>query len=135
MPTVLELLGVPAPEGVTLHGRSLAPALRGEETPGHEVTVTTMPLANPGEAVRVVDSVLRRVMEFQPATISTPEWSLLYAARGEPVELYHLPSDPRQATNVAERHPGVVQDLQGAYAALLEETGTADGYLAPRRAL
>jgi arylsulfatase A-like enzyme len=135
MPTVLELLGVPVPDGLRLHGRSLLPAIRGEGSPGRPITVTTMPLANPGEEVRVVDSVLRRVMEFQPATISTPEWSLLYAARGEPVELYHLPSDPHQAENVAAAHPGVVHDLHRAYVDLLEETQTAPGYLEPRRSL
>lgn len=135
MPSVLELLGVPVPEGLPLHSRSFGAALEGDAGRGREIAVTTMPLANPGEDVRVVDSVLRRVTAYQPATISTPEWSLLYAARGEPVELYHLPSDPRQETNVAERHPGVVQDLHRAYRALLEETGTAETYLAPRRAL
>jgi arylsulfatase A-like enzyme len=135
MPSVLELLGVPPPEGLALHGRSFVPALEGDAGPGRELVVTTMPLTNPGEDVRVVDSVLRRVTAFQPATLSTREWSLLYAARGEPVELYHLPSDPRQETNVAERHPGVVHDLHRAYGALLEETGTAEAYLAPRRAL
>jgi arylsulfatase A-like enzyme len=135
MPSILDLLGVPAPEGLPLHGRSFVPALEGDGAPGHDIVVTTMPLANPGESVRVVDSVLRGVTEFQPATISTPEWSLLYAARGVPPELYHLPSDPRQATNVAQRHPGVVQDLHRAYATLLEETGTAEAYLSPRREL
>jgi arylsulfatase A-like enzyme len=122
MPSVLELLGVPPPEGLALHGRSFVPVLEGDAGPGRELVVTTMPLTNPGEDVRVVDSVLRRVTAFQPATLSTRERSLLYAARGEPVELYHLPSDPRQETNVAERHPGVVHDLpwlRGAAAVLL----------------
>jgi arylsulfatase A-like enzyme len=135
MPTILDLLGVPVPEGLGLHGRSLVPLLQDASAPGREIVVTAMPLANPGQSVRVVDSVLRQVMEYQPVTISTPEWSLLYAARGEPVELYHLPSDPRQTTNVADRHPGVVQDLHRTYVALLEETGTAEEYLAPRREL
>jgi hypothetical protein len=51
------------------------------------------------------------------------------------VELYHLPTDPRQATNVADQHPGVVQDLHRAYVALLEQTGTAAEFLEPRREL
>jgi len=135
MPTVLDLLGVSAPNGLTLHGRSIVPALKGDRSERHEIVVTTMPLANPGQGVRVVDSVLRQVMRYQPASISTPEWSLLYAAHGEPVELYHLPSDPGQETNVADRNLGVVQDLQRAYADLLTETGTAAEFLEPRRAL
>jgi arylsulfatase A-like enzyme len=135
MPTILDLLGVAVPEHLRLHGRSAVPALAGDSAPGRDIAVTAMPLANPGQGVRVVDSVLRQVMEFQPATISTPEWSLLYAARGEPVELYHLPSDPQQSTNVATRHPGVVEDLHHAYVALLQETSTPQEYLEPRQAL
>ena len=135
MPTVLDLLGVPAPEGVEVHGSTLLPAVHGDEGTGWDATVTTMPLANPGQAVRWVDSALRNVRQFQPATISTPEWSLLYAARGEPVELYHLPDDPHQERDVAGTHPGVVQDLHRAYVDLMERHGVAGGYLVPRREL
>lgn len=39
----------------------------------HNVTVTAMPPANLSVQVGIVDSVLRRLLEFQRATISTQE--------------------------------------------------------------
>ncbi|MBI3969705.1 MAG: sulfatase [Chloroflexi bacterium] len=135
MPSILEVLGVPAPEGQRLHGRSFVPALQGDSAGGRDIAVTSMPLTSPGEVVGVVDSVYRNVVQYQPATVSTAEWTLLYAARGEAAELYHLPTDPQQRENVAGHHPGVVEDLHRAYVALLEAAGAAEEYLAPRRDL
>jgi len=48
----------------------------------------------------------------------TPEWKLILALEPDfhfkpPVELYHLPSDPLENNNVAEKHPDVVEFLQG----------------------
>ena len=135
MPSVLDLLGVAVPEGLRLHGRSFVLALEGDTTGGHQITMTSMPLTNPGELVGGVDSVYRNLVQYQPVTVTTTEWALRYAAQGEPVELYHLPDDPAQAHDVAGQHPGVVQDLHGAFVTLLEETKTTEEYLAPRRAL
>jgi arylsulfatase A-like enzyme len=135
MPTILDLLGVALPEGVPVQGRSLVPAAQGDGQPVHDIAVTAMPLHNPGADVAVVDDAFRRLAQWQPATISTTEWSMLYAARGEPIELYHLPSDPGQERNVASEHPGQIRDLHHAYVALLEATSTREEILAPRREL
>ena len=54
-------------------------------------------------------------------TITVPDWSMLYSARDEPLELYHLPSDPRQQRNVAEENPGTVREMHGRYVELLKE--------------
>lgn len=133
MPTVLDLANVPQPEGIS--GRSLLPLVRGEGNGGRDFVVTSMPLANPGTWVRWVDDRQRRVEEFQPATITTTEWSMLYSAKGEPVELYDLVSDPGQAVNVASRHPQIVRDLHGRYVNLLVESGATAEHLEPRRSL
>lgn len=135
LPTILDLAGVALPSGAAAHGRSLLPLVRGDSAPGREFVVTAMPLANPGEGVRVVDSGLREVLEFQPATVTTSEWSLLYSARGEAVELYHLPGDPHQERNVAGEHPDVVREIFQRYVGLLRELGTSPTYLEPRSAL
>jgi hypothetical protein len=132
---MLELLGVTLPEGVQIHRRSFIPALEGEAGGGRRITMTSTPLTNPGETVGVVDSVYRNVVQFQPVTVTTAEWAMLYAAQGELVELYHLPTDSAQEHDVADQHPGVVHDLHGAFVVLLEETKTSEAYLAPRRAL
>lgn len=135
MPTVLELAGVALPDGLTIQGRSLVPMVRGEETKGRDFVPTTMPLVNPGEEVRVVDSLFRTVKEFQPVTLTTTEWSLLYSAQGEPVELYHLPTDPYQEHNVANQNASVVEDIHSQYVKLLKEMNTKAEYLGPRSSL
>ncbi|MBN1675767.1 MAG: sulfatase [Kiritimatiellae bacterium] len=133
MPTALEIAGLPIPDGV--QGRSFLRVLNGETDHHRDFALTTMPLSNPGEVTRVVDNYDRKTEVFLPATISTREWSLLYAAAGQPVELYDLKADPRQADNVAEAHPEVVERLHGRYVALLEEVGTDERLLEPRRRL
>ena len=59
----------------------------------------------PGDTVEVVYDLMRTVVEWQPVTITTQQWSLLYATATEPVELYDLRIDPKQTTNVAAKHP------------------------------
>jgi arylsulfatase A-like enzyme len=142
VPTVLDLLDVPVPDDLVLHGRSFAPLLRGESVApglgplGRDFVVSAIPLANPGEMLGIVDGFMRRVTAYQPATITTQDgWSLLYAARGEPVELYSLPDDPGQLRNLAGAHPDIVKHLHRRYIDLLETVGTADYLLEPRRSL
>ena len=133
MPTIMELAGAPPRDD--LHGHSLVPLLRGETEEERAFVVTSMPLTNPGSPVRVVDDVLRRVVEFQPATITTREWALLYAAEGQPVELYRLDVDPAQATDLAGQHADVVARLHEMYVRLLERVRTSDELVTPRRRL
>jgi arylsulfatase A-like enzyme len=131
MPTILELMLGEAPSG--LHGRTLVPHLSGAGAHGRDLVVTSPPLANPGDPIRVVDDVMRQVGEFLPATITTPDWSLVYATGSEPVELYHRPSDPAEERNVALERPEVTAELRDRYLELLRSVGTAEAYLAPRR--
>jgi arylsulfatase A-like enzyme len=135
MPTILELAGVEPPPELKLHGRSLAGLARGEGGSGREFVVTTVPLANPGETVRVVDSLIRELVEYQPATITSPKWSLLYSAAGERVELFDLNRDPGQQEDVSSRNPEVVRDLHGRYASLLRDLDVPAKYLEPRLSL
>lgn len=77
---------------------------------------------------------MRTVVEWQPVTITTKDWSLLYATPSEPVELYDLRSDPKQATNVATKHPAVIRALLEMYAGDLRRAGVAKKYSDPRLA-
>jgi hypothetical protein len=86
--------------------------------------------------IGIVDGLMRRVAEYQPATITSQDgWSLLYAAENEPVELYSLTDDPGQQRNVAAERPDIVRRLHSHYVHLLEEVGTAAPLLAARRAI
>ena len=135
MPTILDLAGVELPGGLRIHGKSVAGFTRGEPASGREIVVSGVPLMNPGQDLAIVDSYYRIVREFQPVTITVPDWSMLYSARGEPVELYHLPSDPRQQRNVAEGNPGIVREMHGRYVELLKELNVAPHLLEPRSEL
>ncbi|MDA8380919.1 MAG: sulfatase [Actinomycetota bacterium] len=130
MPTILDLLGVDVPADV--HGQSLLPLARGGAG-GRQFVVTSPPLANPGDPIHVVDDVMRYVAAFLPATVTTPDWTLLSTVPGEPVELYDMRVDPAQAQNVAAAHPDVVDELRGRFLRLLEDLETPEWYLGPRQ--
>lgn len=135
MPTILDLAGVDLPEGLRIHGSSVAGFARGEPAKGRDMVVSGVPLMNPGQDLAVVDSYYRIVREFQPVTVTVPDWSMLYSARGEPVELYHLASDPRQQKNVAGENAGIVREMHGRYVELLRELEVAPHLLEPRSEL
>ena len=131
-PTLLALAGLPpAPE---MSGQSLVPAVLGEQFAGHDHVLTALPFANPGDSAKVVDDLMRTVVEWQPVTITTDQWALLYATSEEPIELYNLKEDPRQQSNVAEMHPDVVNALLDDFAADLRKHGVDERYCTPRLA-
>jgi hypothetical protein len=71
-------------------------------------------------------------MEISPSTITTPEWSLFFAGKGLPLELYDARTDPQQLGNLADLRPQVVADLHAAFVAWLKQVGTPEHRLAPR---
>lgn len=133
MPTVLELAGLEIPEAV--RASSVVPLLHGKRDRVHDFIVTSWPLYNLGQQIRVVDDIERRVAEPLPSTITDGEWTLLYAIEGEPVELYHTASDPKQQENVFEGNETIARDLHTKFVRFLEEMGTDEVFLASRRVL
>ena len=131
MPTLAGLAGLRAPEVV--HGRALLRLAGGEETEGRRLSCRHR-RSEPGMGYRF-DHRLRKVAVYQPATITTDRWQLLYSAAGEPLELYDLESDPAENRNVAPQHSSVVAELHRQYVELLESCGTPAHYLKPRRRL
>jgi arylsulfatase A-like enzyme len=133
MPTFLELAGVEIPE--TVQGKSFLPVIRGETDTHRDFTVTTPQLQNPGEVTRAVDDTARKVELHLTATLTTDEWTMLYAWEGAKAELYNRESDPKQEKNVIEENPSVAQDLHRRYYELLKEIGTEERLLTPRAKL
>jgi arylsulfatase A-like enzyme len=113
MPTILDFAGVPIPK--TVQSSSLVPLVKGEAKAVHDSVVTSMPLYNTGEHTRVVDQFDRRIAEVSPSTITSKNWTLLYALKGEPVELYDLASDPKQEENVFDAHKDVAKKLHAEF--------------------
>ncbi|MQF48573.1 sulfatase [SAR202 cluster bacterium AC-647-N09_OGT_505m] len=130
MPTVLDMLGIEIPSFVD--GRSLLPALRDTSLPGREFVVSTMPFANPGDSVHVVDTILRVLGSPPITTITADGWSLLYSTEAGISELYNLTSDPLQLENMIAHKPDVAKELHQYLVRFMRETGLPDPLLQPR---
>ena len=145
-PTVLELMGVSAPD--TVQGMSLGPVMRGEQA-------ITRPFAISTPSLNVSPSGGR------PTTITQGEWSLIYWGNPEgPLmqhltrnvdgierpacvpsdevpapELYHLPTDPAQRYNVYEENRDIATRLHGEHVRFLQGLGMNEELLAERSRL
>ena len=105
LPTVLELMGLPAPQGV--QGTSLVPTLHGKSAPaGYSYTETLFPRLNMGWA--------------ELRGVRTNRWKYIRAPKPE---LYDLAQDPGETTNVIAAHPAEVRELE----AQLNAASGADG--------
>jgi len=103
MPTILDLCGVPVPEGRTFHGQSIAPLLRGETAGWPDRTIVT-------DSQRVA-----RPIKWRQSAVMTDRWRLVNGK-----ELYDILQDPEQRTDIAEREPETVARLREAYEAWWE---------------
>ncbi len=126
--TVLDLVGADGRcEGMSLVGPG------GRELVGpREFTVTSWPMHLPGHLTRAVDGAARQFTGFMPMTVTTPEWSLLYASDQDAVELYNLREDPQQVQNVAASNTEVVRMLHEMLVGFLRGAECPNAYLAPR---
>ncbi len=99
VPTLIDLCGVAAPEGVKFDGRSLAPVLRGEfDEPWPDRILVT-------DSQRVKDPI-----KWRKSAVMTSRWRLV---NGE--ELYDIKADPGQKQDVASANPDAVGRLTEFY--------------------
>ena len=129
-PTVLDILGQEIPSSV--EGQSLLPAMKDSSVAGREYVVSGLPFVNQGSVVAWVDDMVRIMERDSSATVTTHEWSLIYAVEPGVSELYHLSSDPKQEKNVITQHPEVAQELHQRLVKFLRETNVPTLLLKPR---
>ena len=88
-PTLLEVAGLPKDE--SMHGRSLVALLEGH-------------MPEPAWRTHALLEVAHTESPLPPSTaLRTPEWKLIrYPGRASWTELFHLPSDPGERTNLAQ---------------------------------
>ena len=130
MPTVLDLMGLAIPDFV--QGRSLAPAIGDATRSGRDYVVSSIPFANPGDAVQSVDNFLRDLKDPPVTTVTAGHWSLLYSPAPGVSQLYNLESDPQQLDNVIERHMDVAKDIHQLLVEFMRETNVPERLLRPR---
>ena len=133
MPTVLELTGQPIPTEV--QARSLLPLLDGRTEQIHDLVVTSVSLSQAeGGTTKIVDDSQRRIVELSPSTIRSQDWDLLYAAQGEPVELYRA-SDHSQSEELSAQEPAALTAMHGKFLRWLEAMDAPAGVRAARQSL
>jgi arylsulfatase A-like enzyme len=132
-PTILELCNLEVPDSV--ESRSVLPLVRGETETLHEFIISSWPLYNRGESFRRGDDWAGIIRDPLPSSIHNGEWFLIYSTEGEPVELYHIPSDPKLENNVFDSHHDMAREFHGAFITFLENAGTDEFLITPRRNL
>lgn len=120
LPTLADLCQLKN-KGHRVDGKSLRPLLEGKESQGKP-------------RVLVVDSQrLEHLVKWKDAAVMTQQWRLVSPTiTGDPsrIELYDIVQDPGQTTNIAARHPEIVQSLKAEYEAWWKQTSAlADQYV------
>jgi len=104
LPTLLDLAGLANDTGA-MQGRSFLPVLRGDGDTHRQVIVTGYHEA-PDRCVR------------------DRTWSYVQRPEGEPDELYNLVDDPRERTNLIDRHPEEAGRLARAFGSYFRRGAT-----------
>jgi len=128
-PTLLDLAGLKKPDGWL--GNSLVPVVAGNAAPSRKAVITALRLRAPAELTNAVDGTARALATWQPVTITTADWQLLYTIPTEPVELYTRRGGGG-TVEVSAQHPEVVDKLIALFEDELKATGATDRMLAQR---
>jgi arylsulfatase A-like enzyme len=132
-PTLLEMLSIDVPE--SLAGQSFRDVLRGEKSDHRPFVISSWPLYfATGEITSAVDSRPRRIASYMPLTITTPTTSVILGGPAETPELYDLTADPQEQRNIWAEQRSLGATLCARALAFLEQCGTSEKYLMPRRA-
>ena len=132
-PTIMDLVGL---GGVptTMTGDSFGGVLEGTREDHRPLVVSSWPLyLAEGEIVTAIDSKARRIADYMPVTVTTPERTLILGGPDDEPELYDLTSDPGERENVWRTPGGEGALLAEQALTLLEGVNTPEEYLAPRR--
>src|ERR671913_89013 len=130
-PTIMDLVGL---GGVptTMTGDSFGAVLDGTRDEHRSLVVSSWPLyLAKGEIITAVDSKARRIDDYMPLTVTTPERSLILGGPDDEPELYDLAHDPQERENTwATSGEGALLAEQAL--SFLEGVRTPEEYLSPR---
>ncbi|MBF8257016.1 MAG: sulfatase, partial [Anaerolineales bacterium] len=130
LPTLLDVLQIPAKRGTSIQGRSLRPLIAGEPLAARPVYMETYS----GK------SVASRYLPMKPmgadrsprppalVGIRTPEWKCTWVPEDPRIqtELYHLASDPLESKNVSDERPEVTTALKACLSVLQSPPGPSE---------
>jgi arylsulfatase A-like enzyme len=132
-PTILELTGLGGTP-TTMTGEPFHDVLAGRREEHRSLVVSSWPLyLAEGEIVTAVDSRARRISNYMPLTVTTPERSLILGGPDDEPELFDLSRDPGEQRNARKSLNGHGEALCERTLSFLESVGTPEEHLAPRR--
>lgn len=106
-PTLAELAGAKVPETVKLDGRSLVPLLNNATVAWPDrVLFTHVGRWPTGKAADA---------KYLHCSMRTTRYSMVNPGPTKKWELYDIPADPGEKTDIADQHPDVVRKLDAAY--------------------
>lgn len=125
MPTVLDIMGRDIPSHV--QGQSLLPAMRdSKHESARDFAISTVPFANPGDRIRSVDNFAREMSASLVTTVTSGGYSLLYSMDDGRSELYHLPSDPGQQSNIISANMTTAKELHQLMLKFMRDNNTPE---------
>jgi arylsulfatase A-like enzyme len=132
-PTIMEMAGLGG-EPTTMTGESFLGALVGRSDRHRPFVVSSWPLyLAEGEIVTAIDSKARRIADYMPLTVTTRDRSLILGGPDDEPELYDLARDPGERNNAWRELGDAGEALCDGALSFLEDIGTSEEYLAPRR--
>ena len=110
LPTLLELLAVPLPNGRPGRGRSLVPLMRGADSPSRRVVFSSARC----DPTRLEDRGYRLDKNRQLDTVRSAKWKLIAypGLEHDYFELYDLDSDPAEQHDVAAQNPDLARSFR-----------------------
>jgi arylsulfatase A-like enzyme len=131
-PTILELAGL-GHLPTTMTGESFLDVLAGKREDHRPFVVSSWPLyLAEGEIVTAIDSTARKIANYMPLTVTTPERSLILGGPDDEPEFYDLVGDPGEHNNAWRQLSDEGETLCERALSFLEGVGTPEEYLAPR---
>lgn len=131
-PTILDIAGVEQPEA--MQGDSFEEVILGEKEEHRPFVVSSWPLYfAEGEVTTAVDSRARRIASYMPITVTDKEKSVVLGGPADYPEMYDLTEDPGERSNVWESRNMEGGELANRAISFLEDLGTPEEHLAPRR--
>lgn len=121
LPTLLDVLRIPRPQGLALQGDSLAPLLGGDRRPLRSVTLA----GARSEPAWYPEYELDKKRQIY--SIRSSRWKLIAypGVERDYLELFDLETDPGETRDVAAEHPGVRTTLADALARWREQRSPA----------
>ncbi len=109
LPTLIDLCGLDAPEGVKFDGISLKPMLM---NPEEEM---------PPRTLVVEQQIVPKPVKWRMNSVMTDRWRLVNGS-----ELYEIKADPGQKNDVSEQYPDIVKQLREEYENYWESVSAND---------